>query len=115
MSREARDLLKELLEPNPKRRIPLQCVLAHPWFLRNLPPGYTRLNEALLVRRWQRRAPRRDRAFIPLFSKHTQRCSAHKAGGKLSSCVALQQSPWWLRGCHSSASRSQLLTCLTTP
>ncbi len=51
VSREARDLLKELLEPNPTRRIPLQCVLAHPWFLRNLPPGYTRLNEALLVRR----------------------------------------------------------------
>ena len=49
MSPEGRDLLRQLLEPNPARRIPLACVLAHPWFLRNLPPGYTQLNEALLV------------------------------------------------------------------
>ncbi len=51
MSAEARRLLREMLEPDPVRRIPLACVLMHPWFLRNLPPGYTGLNEALLVRR----------------------------------------------------------------
>ena len=51
VSSEARKLLKEMLEPDPVRRIPLACVLMHPWFLRNLPPGYTQLNDALLVRR----------------------------------------------------------------
>ncbi len=50
MSPEARELLRQLLEPDPARRTPLAAVLAHPWFLRNLPPGYTQLNEALLVR-----------------------------------------------------------------
>ena len=77
VSAEARDLLKELLEPDPKRRIPLQCVLAHPWFLRNLPPGYTRLNVALLVSRaglnWH--APQRIRASFLWFSGCThERC-----------------------------------------
>ena len=93
MSREARDLLKELLEPNPKRRIPLQCVLAHPWFLRNLPPGYTRLNEALLVRRKQWVVLQRFRPPTPLVCARTQ---CHLALSSARRSVLAKRSPWRL-------------------
>ena len=44
------DLLRGMLVPEPTQRLSLAAVMRHPWFLEQLPPGYSALNHMLLVR-----------------------------------------------------------------
>jgi hypothetical protein len=45
---ECRDLIGRMLAPDPARRIRVADILAHPWFLANLPPRATAMNERYL-------------------------------------------------------------------
>lgn len=44
MSAELRDLLARMLVKDPSQRIGLPGIMAHPWFLRSLPPGLADMN-----------------------------------------------------------------------
>ena len=45
---ECTDLLTRLLEVDPDKRITVQQILKHPWFVKDLPPGMADLNVNLL-------------------------------------------------------------------
>ena len=47
-SEACKDLLKCLLVADPAKRISLERILAHPWFLENLPPGALSMNDHYL-------------------------------------------------------------------
>ena len=69
------DLLRQLLTPEPDRRITLSRIMRHPWFVRDAPPGLLELNSRLLRRDRSRRATvRRSRQSClrrdPLRSGH---------------------------------------------
>jgi hypothetical protein len=49
LSPECRDLLARMLAPDPARRIRAAEIMAHPWFLANLPPHATAMNEKYLA------------------------------------------------------------------
>lgn len=38
LSTDCTDFLRRMLKPNPAQRLTLEGVLAHPWFLKKLPP-----------------------------------------------------------------------------
>jgi serine/threonine-protein kinase SRK2 len=42
-------LLRELLQPNPKRRVKMGGVLADPWFMTELPPDALTMNDRWLA------------------------------------------------------------------
>ncbi len=48
MSLACRDLLGQLLTPEPDARITLSRIMRHPWFVRDAPPGLLELNSRLL-------------------------------------------------------------------
>lgn len=41
--------MHRMLNPNPKERITVPEIMAHPWFVTDLPAGVTELNETLLA------------------------------------------------------------------
>ncbi|GBF97986.1 sulfur stress regulator [Raphidocelis subcapitata] len=49
LSPECADLLRRMLVPDPSRRIRIGEILQHPWFLCNLPPHATAMNERYLA------------------------------------------------------------------
>eukprot|EP00884_Botryococcus_braunii_P019876 jgi/Botrbrau1/6572/Bobra.40_2s0035.1 len=48
VSNGGRELILNILEPDPDRRITMEEVLANPWFLQELPPGALDMNESFL-------------------------------------------------------------------
>ncbi len=44
-----RDIIHRMLNPDPKNRITVPEIMAHPWFMTDLPAGVTDLNETLLA------------------------------------------------------------------
>ena len=48
-SAEVRDLIHRMLNPDTKARITVPDIMAHPWFMTDLPAGVTDLNETLLA------------------------------------------------------------------
>eukprot|EP00884_Botryococcus_braunii_P015252 jgi/Botrbrau1/240/Bobra.0022s0215.1 len=48
ISPECEHLLKSLLHPDPRKRMRLETVLKHPWFLHDLPPGTLDMNNVYL-------------------------------------------------------------------
>jgi serine/threonine-protein kinase SRK2 len=47
-SPECLELLRAMLTPNPAERITLDGIMQHPWFVKDLPPGFHRMNEDLV-------------------------------------------------------------------
>lgn len=47
ISEECRDLLERILTPSPLKRITVAGIMAHPWFLHDLPPGTLDVNTQL--------------------------------------------------------------------
>ena len=48
-SEGVRDIMHRMLNPDPKQRITVAQIMAHPWFCTDLPAGVTELNETLLA------------------------------------------------------------------
>lgn len=48
-SEGVRDLIRRMLCPDPRARITVPEIMAHPWFCTDLPAGVTDLNETLLA------------------------------------------------------------------
>lgn len=48
-SLECTDLLKKMLKPDPAKRITLEGILKHQWFLKKLPPHATEMNDYYLT------------------------------------------------------------------
>lgn len=48
-SEGVRDIMHRMLTPDPKERITVAQIMAHPWFCTDLPSGVTELNETLLA------------------------------------------------------------------
>lgn len=48
-SEGVRDIMHRMLTPDPKQRITVAQIMAHPWFCTDLPAGVTELNETLLA------------------------------------------------------------------
>ena len=49
VSSECLDLMKRLLKPDPCKRISLDDLLTHPWFVKKLPPHATEMNDYYLT------------------------------------------------------------------
>lgn len=49
ISPECLDILRKLLKPNPAERLTLEGILAHPWFLKKLPPHAQEMNDYYLT------------------------------------------------------------------
>lgn len=47
ISDECRDILSKILVAEPERRISVQGIKSHPWFLKDLPPGVAEMNNHL--------------------------------------------------------------------
>jgi serine/threonine-protein kinase SRK2 len=47
-SLECTDLLRRMLKPDTTKRITLEQILQHPWFLKKLPPHATEMNDYYL-------------------------------------------------------------------
>ena len=48
MSADCRNLLSRILVADPGARMTVPHILAHPWFLRGLPPGVAEMNDRLV-------------------------------------------------------------------
>ncbi len=48
ISGQGKELLQAMLLPDPKKRIPLEAVMTHPWFTTNLPPEAATMNDSYL-------------------------------------------------------------------
>ena len=48
VSDDCKNLLQQLLNPNPKQRITMERIMQHPWFRYNMTPEVLRMNEVLL-------------------------------------------------------------------
>ena len=60
VSLACRDLLEQLLTPEPEERISLSRIMRHPWFLKAAPPGLTTVNDLLLSQDRRKCAPLRS-------------------------------------------------------
>lgn len=49
VSKECRDLLSNILVPDPASRITIPEIQRHPWYLKDLPPGVAEMNDNLPV------------------------------------------------------------------
>lgn len=49
ISDECRDMLSKILVREPHRRITIEGLQSHPWYLKNLPPGVKEMNNNLIV------------------------------------------------------------------
>jgi len=49
VSDECRDMLSKILVREPHRRITIDGIQSHPWYLKNLPPGVKEMNDSLFV------------------------------------------------------------------
>lgn len=47
VSRECKDLLKNILVPDPASRYTVEDIQRHPWYLKDLPPGVKEMNDNL--------------------------------------------------------------------
>ena len=47
VSRECRDLLAKILEPDVAKRATIPVIQQHPWYLQDLPPGMAEMNDTL--------------------------------------------------------------------
>lgn len=47
VSEECRDVLKRVLDPNPRTRMSMGQIMSHPWFLRGLPEGASTYNRGV--------------------------------------------------------------------
>ena len=47
VSRDCRDLLKQILVPEPAKRFTVEDIQQHPWYLKDLPPGVKEMNDNL--------------------------------------------------------------------
>ena len=47
VSRDCRDLLKQILVPDPAKRFTVEDIQQHPWYLKDLPPGVKEMNDNL--------------------------------------------------------------------
>ena len=47
VSRECRDLLKQILIPEPGKRYKVVDIQQHPWYCKDLPPGVREMNDNL--------------------------------------------------------------------
>ncbi|GMH37863.1 hypothetical protein BSKO_05747 [Bryopsis sp. KO-2023] len=48
LSRDCRNFIARILQPDPKARITVKGIMEHPWFRKNLPPEFAGFNDALI-------------------------------------------------------------------
>ena len=48
VSDECKDMLSQILVGNPKKRLTIEQIQQHPWYLKDLPPGVVKMNDECL-------------------------------------------------------------------
>ncbi|KXZ46593.1 hypothetical protein GPECTOR_42g804 [Gonium pectorale] len=95
ISEAGKSLLKRMLLPDPKQRIPIEEVMKHPWFTTNLPPEAPTMNESYLRAAFPagHQSPEDIRRLLDEAKgrPHAQQAAANAAANAAAAAVAQQR------------------------